>query len=85
MFRRLVFKMKFKEKRGNIFVFDGGYAGDELTLEKKGCTGSFFWFGSVAVTKNMAITIEDDRINVPYKDIQTAVNLMQILINEGLV
>lgn len=77
--------MKFKEKRGNVFVFDGGYAGGELELIQRGCTGAFFWFGNLAVTKNLGISIAEDMINVPYRDIQTAVNLMQILIDEGLV
>lgn len=77
--------MKFKEKRGNVYVFDGGYDSKELELKQLGCTGAFFWYGDVAVNKSLEITIEDERINAPYKDIQTAVNLMQILINEGLV
>jgi len=76
--------MKFKEKRGNTFVFDGGYAGGEIEVLStnldyiKGIT-----YRGVVVWNDMDI----DTLGgiVPFSDIQTAVNLMQILIKEGLV
>ena len=71
--------MNFKEKRGNVFVFDNG-----SELENRGCTKAWFWYGNVGVNRYMAITLIED-VFVPYEDIQTAVNLMQILIKEGLV
>jgi len=75
--------MKFKEQRGNVFVFDGGYAGGELEVEKQGGKMSlFFRFKDVYIKKNLEINTE---FTSAYQDIQTAVNLMQILINEGLV
>ena len=76
--------MKFKEKLGNIFVFDGGYAGEEIkvlstSLDQR--TGIIH--RGVVVWNDMGI----DTLGkiAKYTDIQTAVNLMQILINEGLV
>jgi len=77
--------MKFKEKCGNTFVFDGGYAGEELTLEQRGGTSEFFWFKDVAVNTSLRVTMDDGCINVPYRDIRTAVNLMGILVKERLV
>lgn len=73
--------MKFKEKRGNTFVFDGGYDLGELELLK--LINGFFVFKGVYYNGDLEICTFDSV--VPYKDIQTAVNLMQILINEGLV
>ena len=76
--------MKFKEKRGNTFVFDGGHAGVGIevlstTLDHiKGIT-----YRGVVVWNDMDV----DTLGgiAQYSDIQTAVNLMQILIKEGLV
>ena len=77
--------MKFKEKRGNVFVFDGGYAGGELEVLSTSLdnviTGIIY--KGVVVWKDMDIDTCGKIIT--YKDIQTAVNLMQILINEGVV
>lgn len=75
--------MKFKEKRGDVFVFDGGYAGGELELERQGGKMSlFFRFKDVYIKQNLEINTE---FTSTYQDIQTAVNLVQILIKEGLV
>ena len=77
--------MKFKEQRGNVFVFDGGYAGGELELKQD------FYGGMICFFYKEVILFGDFHIktmigeSAPYRDIQTAVNLMQILIKEGLV
>ena len=76
--------MKFKERRGNVFVFDGGYDSDELELERSveaGGVNEFFMFEDVVIWPNLEI----GTVGSPYKDIQTAVNLMTILKDEGLV
>ena len=73
--------MKFKEKRGNTFVFDGGYDLDELELEYLG-DQMFNFKGFISVSVEMEVVVCGV---AHYKDIQTAVNLMQILINEGEV
>jgi hypothetical protein len=76
--------MKFKEKRGNIFVFDGGYAGEEIEVLSINLDHrTVINYRGVGVWNDMGV----DTLGkiVPYTDIQTAVNLMQILINEGLV
>lgn len=76
--------MKFKEKRGNTYVFDGGYAGQELEMSKGLYGGMMCW------TYEGVILFGDNHVKtamgeiVPFQDIQTAVNLMQILIKEGL-
>ena len=79
--------MKFKEKRGNTFVFDGGYAGEELELEYLGYSstmGEMRKYKHVIVTPSLHISKDVDSF-IEFSDIQTAVNLMQILIKEGLV
>ena len=85
MLRSVVIKMKFKEKRGNVFVFNGGYAGGELEVLSTKLDGVMkgITHKGVVVWKDMDIDTLGDI--VPYQDIQTAVNLMQILIKEGLV
>lgn len=68
--------MKFKEQRGNVFVFDFGFK-----LEKHPWLDKYYCKG-VWITKGLNISLDaPSHIN----DIQTAVNLMQILIDEGLV
>lgn len=76
--------MKFKEQRGNVFVFDGGYAGGELELRTTLSGDAYVYETSsdlLIIDKELNISCE----YVSYTDIQTAVNLMQILINEGLL
>lgn len=74
--------MKFKEQRGSVFVFDGGEAGGELELD---IVGSWFKFkGYLLITKELKLKCNDS-LWATHTDIQTAVKLMQILINEGLV
>jgi hypothetical protein len=77
--------MKFKEQRSNVFVFDGGNAVGELEL-KQGLYGGMicFIYKEVMMFGDLHIKTMMGEL-VPYKDIQTAVNLMQILIEEGLV
>ena len=71
--------VKFKEKNGDVFVFDGGYAGSELELTgSNGC----YKYKNIHININMNIWCFDI---MKYQDIQTAVNLVQILIKEGLV
>jgi len=80
--------MKFKEQRGNVFVFDGGYAGGELKLlkcqEKDEELGLVFKYRHILISFSGHINTESIGF-ARHSDIQTAVNLMQILIEEGLV
>ena len=79
--------MKFKEKRGNTFVFDGGYDTDELELGYANYSsemGAIYKFKCVYISSSLHVNSDTESF-LPYKDIQTAVNLMQILINEGEV
>jgi len=73
--------VRFKEKRGDVFVFDGGCAGSEFTLE---CLGDsvYNFKGFISITPILEIIVCGV---ANYSDIQTAVNLMQLLIKEGLV
>ena len=76
--------MKFKERRGNVFVFNGGYDSGELELERSveaGGLNEFFMFEDVVIYPNLEIVTR----GASYKDIQTDVNLMTILKDEGLV
>lgn len=75
--------MKFKERIGNVFVFDGGYDSEELDLVQDDEFG-FFAFKFVVITPDFSVSTYMGRM-APYKDIQTAVNLMTILKDEGLV
>jgi hypothetical protein len=76
--------MKFKEKRGNVFVFDGGYAGGELELFE--LEDDWYRLADADLDIRKDFAIRHDAHDYAYqKDIQTAVNLMQILIEEGLV
>jgi len=75
--------MKFKERRGNVFVFDGGYDSEEMELVKQGGKMSlFFKFKDIYIKPSLEINTE---YTSKYKDIQTAVNLMTILKDDGLV
>gem|GEM_PF-6383304 len=77
--------VKFKEQKCSVFVFDGGYAGGELELRR-----SIFGVNtySYCVNGDVILINRDLEVNceyMPFKEIQTAVSLMQILIKEGLV
>ena len=80
--------MKFKERIGNTFVFDGGYDLGELELVAVD-SSDFLKYKSPkgdVVYIDPHLNIKHDPMDyLYYKDIQTAVNLMQILINEGEV
>lgn len=74
--------MKFKERRGDVFVFDGGYDLEELELVEQGAKMPlFFRFKDIYIKPSFEINTE---YTSKYKDIQTAVNLMTILKDEGL-
>ena len=73
--------MKFKERRGNVFVFDGGYDSEELELEYLG-DHVYNFKGFISITPSLEIIVCGV---ANYKDIQTAVSLMTILKDEGLV
>jgi len=78
--------MKFKEKRGNVFVFKGGYEREEFELIQDGY--GFFNFKDVTITDKQGefcIARNGTYGFISYQDIQTAVCMMQILIEEGLV
>lgn len=71
--------MKFKEQRGNVFVFDV----DGCELECETIHGGYaIEYRSVVVeTETGCVWAGCSK----YKDIQTAVQMMQILIDRGLV
>ena len=77
--------MKFKERRGNVFVFDGGYDSEELELRMSIITTGLYVYevhgDVILIDRDLNIECAQMR----YKDIQTAVNLMTILKDEGLV
>lgn len=68
--------MKFKEKRGNVFVFQND--GLEYILRKGLET---YYYRDIRITRGLRVSI-DGWTNS--HDIVTAVNLMQILIKERL-
>ena len=72
--------MKLKERRGNVFVFDGGYDLEELELVY---FRDAYIFRGVVIRDDMKLACNVSWVEL--KDIQTAVNLMTILKNEGLV
>jgi len=76
--------MKFKEKRGNKFVFDGDYAGLELEIEHIEGSCYRYKYEDFFINKDLSICSTHAH-KIKFSDIQTAVNLMQILIKEGLV
>jgi hypothetical protein len=79
--------VKYKGKQGNKYIFDGGYDKGELKLIE--CYSSdFLKFKSdkgkvLYIDKHLNVK-HDPMDYIYYKDIQTAVNLMEILIKEGL-
>ena len=77
--------MEFKERSGNVFVFDGGYAGEEIEVifSEKGTGHLVIQFKDIIVWNDFDIELIEGVAQ--FSDIQTAVNLMQILIKEGLV
>lgn len=77
--------MKFKEQRGNVFVFDGGNAGKEIEALSTKLDGVMTGITHKGVVVWRDMDVDTLGTIVPYRDIQTAVNLMQILIKEGLV
>lgn len=77
--------MKFKEQRGNVFVFDGGYANSEIEVLSTNLDSVMTGITHKGVVVWKDMDVDTCGKIVPYRDIQTAVNLMQILINEGLV
>ncbi len=77
--------MGYIEKRGSTFVFEGGPAGEELELRHsifRLNTYSYYVNGDVIlINRDLEVNCE----YMPFRDIQTAVCMMQILIKEGLV
>ena len=71
--------MKFKNRKGALFIFNGGYEVPELTL-KHLCLNEY-QFNNVIITTDFKIRTSDSS----YSDIQIAFNLMQIIKNKGLV
>ena len=75
--------MKYKGKQGNKYIFDGGYDKGELKLIE--CYSSdFLKFKSdkgnvLYIDKHLNVK-HDPMDYIYYKDLQTAVNLMEILI-----
>ena len=74
--------MKFKEKNGNYYVFDGGYDDKEFVLHK--VNGEFIFLGGVAVSKELYVRTINGA-SAPLSTIQIALNLMQILIEDKLI
>lgn len=77
--------MKFKHQIGNRFIFDGGYDSEELEIRGSIITDDLYVYevDSDVILIDSSFNIECECM--PYKDIQTAVNLMNILKDEGLV
>ncbi len=77
--------MKYIEKRGSTFVFDGGHPSREFKLMK--CVNDHNWFNYIEGGNHICIShnLEIDCEETPYNHIQTAVCMMKILIKEGLV
>lgn len=73
--------MRLKERRGECFVFDGAYAGDDLVMIDE--HGGVYSYKQVAIDTNFNITLLDGVAS--FNDIQVAFNLMCILKKEGLV
>lgn len=72
--------MKYKGKQGNSYLFECD--GEELELEYDESI-MFYYYKWVAITQHFEIaTLKQAQ---SYKDIQTAVSMMQILIEEGEV
>jgi len=79
--------VKFKEQRGNTFVFENELTGEELNMDKvRGFPHPLYEYAQaeILVRTDLAI-IPMESTAIFFEDIQTAVNLMQILIKEGLV
>ena len=72
--------MKYKERRGNVFVFDDNN-GKELIMTSE---GDWFIFGRLRINDRLMIDLDDLMGVCNYKRIKTAVNLMTILKDEGL-
>lgn len=73
--------MKFKEKQNGVYYFDGGYDKTVLVLE---CMGlDVFRFRGVLIRPNLMVKTTDGYVSL--SDIQTAINLMEILKSEGHV
>ena len=68
--------MKFKEQRGNVFVFDV----DGCELECRVSEGKSITYGKVKVFPDLCV-IANER---PFSTIQRSVQMMQILIDRGL-
>lgn len=75
--------MKFKERRGNVFVFDGGYDSEELEVRKIDVV--WYEFRNILISNDLMIDLSLFSGVCHYNKIQTAVNLMTILKDEGLV
>lgn len=74
-------KITFKEKRGDVFVFDSGYNDEELTLTEindngKTCYGT----DNVIITKDYEVIFQF----IPEIGLPKAFALMRILNDEGL-
>lgn len=73
--------MRFKEKHEGVYYFDGGYDNTVLVLDTVGL--DVFRFRGVLIRPNLMIKTVDACVSL--SDIQTAINLMNILKGEGLV
>ncbi len=70
--------MKYKGKQGNSYLFE--CEGEDLIFSRRAFG---FLYKKIWVNKDMLVYTEQG--SVYYKDIQTAVSMMQILIEEGEV
>lgn len=71
--------MKYKGKQGNSYLFECN--GDELRLIEDSEGRIIYKVNDsvVLISKYLAVSCDE----MPYKDIKTAVSMMQILIDEG--
>ena len=77
--------MKFKERRGNVFVFNGGYDSEELELTDFYGTNLYLFKGVLEIDTWLNIYAHKESRGFTLDQAQTAVNLMTILKDEGLV
>lgn len=73
--------MKFKHQIGSRFIFDGGYDLDELVMV---FDGWYYLYKNCQILPDLKISSVDGTL-MDLRDIQTAVNLINILKDEGVV
>lgn len=79
--------MKFIARRGDTFVFIGGYKKDEFTLRRCQYNNGEYWLlfnDYILVNRHYQIKIPYGE-TASYQDIQTAICMVQMLLVEGVI